>query len=105
LAALLRALVDVDPTVRVAAAIALKSRSDLDRRARNFLLQSYLNDREIKVRNAAAIALADLGETSIEFLTALRQAVLDEDEKVRKTAMKALELIKKRSASAEENSR
>ena len=105
LAALLRALVDVDSTVRVAAAIALKSRSDLDRSGRNFLLQSYLNDRELKVRNAAAIALAYLGEASTEFLTALQKAVVDEDEQVRKTAVKALELIKKRSASAEGNSR
>jgi HEAT repeat protein len=105
LAALLRALVDVDSTVRVAAAIALKSRSDLDPSGRNFLLQSYLNDSEIKVRNAAAIALADLGETSTEFLAALQQAVVGEDEQVRKTAMKALDLIKKRSASAESKSR
>ncbi|HEX7231661.1 MAG TPA: HEAT repeat domain-containing protein, partial [Candidatus Binatia bacterium] len=105
LAALLRALVDVDSTVRVAAAIALKSRSDLDRSGRNSLLQRYLNDKEIKVRHAAAIALADLGETSAEFLAALQEAIVAEDQQVRKTAMKALELIKKRSASAEGNSR
>ena len=105
LAALVRALVDVDSTVRVAAAIAVKSRSDLDRSGRDSLLQCYLNDREIKVRNAAAIALADLGEASTEFLAALQQAVVGEDEQVRKTAIKALEIIKKRSASAEGNSR
>ncbi|HEX5606968.1 MAG TPA: hypothetical protein VFY96_10665 [Candidatus Binatia bacterium] len=101
LAALLRALVDVDSTVRVAAAIALQSRSDLDRAGRNFLLQTYLNDAELKVRNTAAIALANLGETSSEFLCALQEAVLGADAQVRKTAMKALDLIKKRSASAE----
>src|SRR5689334_15174487 len=101
LAALLRALVDVDATVRVAAAIALKSRPDLDRSGRNCLLQTYLNDAELKVRNTAAIALANLGDSSSEFQSALQQAVAGEDEQVRKTAMKALDLIKKRSASAE----
>jgi HEAT repeat protein len=101
LAALLRALVDVDATVRVAAAIALKSRPDLDRSGRNCLLQTYLNDAELKVRNTAAIALANLGDSSSEFQCALQQAVAGEDEQVRKTAMKALDLIKKRSASAE----
>jgi HEAT repeat protein len=105
LATLLRALVDVDATVRVAAAIALKSRSDLDRAGRNFLLQTYLNDAEVKVRNTAAIALATLGDSSSEFLCALQQAVAGEDAQVRKTAMKALDLIKKRSASAENQSR
>jgi HEAT repeat protein len=101
LAALLRALVDIDSTVRVAAAIALQSRLDLDRAGRNVLLQAYLNDAELKVRNTAAIALANLGESSSEFLSALQEAVLGQDAQVRKTAMKALDLIKKRSASAE----
>lgn len=101
LAALLRALVDSNSTVRVAAAIALQSRSDLDRAGRQCLLQTYLSDAELKVRNTAAIALAKLGETSSEFLCALQKAVLGQDAQVRKTAMKALDLIKKRSASAE----
>jgi HEAT repeat protein len=101
LTALLRALVDADATVRVAAAIALQSRSELDPAGRNVLLQTYLNDAELKVRNTAAIALANLGESSPEFLSALQKAVLGKDAQVRKTAMKALDLLKKRSASAE----
>src|SRR4030095_16110287 len=79
LAALLRALVDIDSTVRVAAAIVLQFSSDLDRPGRNVLLQAYLNDAELKVRNTAAIALANLGETSSEFLCALQDAVLGQD--------------------------
>lgn len=105
LAALLGALLDSDPTVRVAAAISLKSRSDLDQAARDALLQAYLKDTELRVRNAAAITLAHLGETSAKFLSALQQAVDGEDEQVRKTAVTALALIKKRSASAENKSR
>ena len=95
LAALLGALLDLDPTVRVAAAISLKSRSDLDHAGRDALLQAYLKDTEVRVRNAAAITLAHLGETSAEFLSALQQAVDGEDEQARKTAATALALIKK----------
>ena len=95
LAALLGALLDLDPTVRVAAAISLKSRSDLDHAGRDALLQAYLKDTELRVRNAAAITLAHLGETSAEFLSALQQAVDGEDEQARKTAATALALIKK----------
>jgi len=105
LAALLRALLDIDFTVRVAAAIALQSRSDLDRPGRHCLLQTYLNDAELKVRNTAAIALANLGETSSEFLCALQEAIVGQDPQARKTAMTALDLIKKRSASAGSKSR
>ena len=105
LAALLRALLDIDSTVRVAAAIALQSRSDLDRLGRHCLLQTYLNDAELKVRNTAAIALANLGETSSEFLCALQEAMVGQDPQARKTAMTALDLIKKRSASAGSKSR
>jgi len=92
---LLGALLDLDPTVRVAAAISLKSRSDLDHAGRDALLQAYLKDTEVRVRNAAAITLAHLGETSAEFLSALQQAVDGEDEQARKTAATALALIKK----------
>jgi HEAT repeat protein len=73
----------------------LKSRSDLDHAGRDALLQAYLKDTEVRVRNAAAITLAHLGETSAEFLSALQQAVDGEDEQARKTAATALALIKK----------
>jgi HEAT repeats len=106
LMALFGALKDADPGVRVAAAICLKSRSDLDRDAKALLLDVYLKDPAMKVRNAAAIALAYLGEPSAEFLSALHEAANCDNDQVRKTALAALDLLrKKRSASAERKPR
>jgi HEAT repeat protein len=104
-AALLGALLDADITVRVAAAISLKSRLDIDRAGKNVLLKVYLNDRATRVRNAAAITLASLGDSSEEFLSALQEALVADDEQVRRTAIRALALIKKRSAPAEQKPR
>src|SRR5688572_621691 len=72
LTALLAALRDHEPTVRVAAAICLKARPDIDDAGKKILLQAYSNDAESRVRYAAAIALANLGSPPTEFLTALR---------------------------------
>ncbi|MGH7796669.1 MAG: HEAT repeat domain-containing protein [Candidatus Binatia bacterium] len=95
-AALLKALGDPDATVRVAATICLKLRADLNDAGRNILLQTYLKDSELKVRNAAAIALANLGAPDGEFLIALRKNRDSKDEQTRKAAIAALDLLEKR---------
>jgi HEAT repeat protein len=105
LTALLEALHDGDPTVRVAAAICLKLRSDLDDAGKTLLLQVYLTDTELKVRNTAAIALANVGSSAPEFLIALRKASESDNDQVRKAAITALELLKKRRSASSGSSR
>lgn len=95
-AALLKALGDSDATVRVAATISLKLRSDLNDAGKTILLQTYLKDSEAKVRNAAAIALANLGSPDAEFLRALRKNRDSDDDQTRKAAIAALDLLEKR---------
>ena len=96
LVALLKALNDADPTVRVAAAICLKMRPDLDEAGKNTLLQVYLRDIDPKVRNAVVIALAALGSPSVEFLSALNEARESENGQTKKAAGAALQLLEKR---------
>jgi len=96
LAALLTALGDADPTVRVAAAISLKMRPDLDDSGKNILLQVYSNDAEPKVRHTAAITLANLGSPSAEFLSALKKGSESKDGQTRKAATTAFALLEKR---------
>jgi len=96
LLALLNALQDPDPSVRVAAVTSLKSRVDIDPFGRNSLLQVFLDDPEIKVRNATAVTLAQIGSPSEEFLTALRKAGESEDPQTKKAASAALALLQKR---------
>jgi HEAT repeat protein len=105
LAALLKGLRDANPTVRVAAAICLKQRADLNDNDKNLLLKTYLEDTDSRVRNAAAIVLADMGSPSEEFVIALREASESENREHKKTADAALELLKKRrSASSDSRS-
>jgi HEAT repeat protein len=105
LAALLNGLRDADPTVRVAAAICLKQRADLNDNDKSLLLKTYLEDTDSRVRNAAAIVLADLGSPSEEFVVALREASESDNREHKKTADAALELLKKRrSASSDSRS-
>jgi HEAT repeat protein len=96
LAALLAALQDAEPTVRVAAAISLKPRQDVDDAGKNFLLQVYLNDVELKVRHAVAITLASLGAPQPDFVIALKQNSVSKNEQTKKAALAALELLEKR---------
>jgi HEAT repeat protein len=105
LAALLEALHDADPTVRVSAAICLKLRPDLNDKGKATLLQVYMTDRELKVRNTAAIALASLGSPAPEFLLALRKASESDNDQVRKAAIAALELLEKRRSASSGSSR
>ena len=96
LTALLSALGDHEPTVRVAAAICLKTRPDLDNAGKSILLQAYSNDAESRVRHAAAITLANLGSPAAEFLLALKKNSESENEQTKKAAVAALNLLEKR---------
>ena len=96
LTALLAALGDPEATVRVAAAICLQTRPDIDDAGKNVLLQAYSDDPESRVRHAAAIALANLGSPAAEFLIALRKNSESENEQTKKAAVTALQLLEKR---------
>lgn len=101
LAAMLGALGDRDPTVRVAAAISLKGRTDLDEDGKKALLQVYLKDTAPRVRHAMAITLAGLGSPSEEFLKALDAARDSSEPQIRKAARTALKILEnERSASS-----
>jgi HEAT repeat protein len=96
LAALLAALHANEATVRVAAAICLKTRPDIDDAGKDLLLRVYAQDAELKVRYAAAIALASLGAPAPEFVMVLRNNSESENQQTKKAAMAALALLEKR---------
>jgi len=96
LLALINALRDADPSVRVAAVTSLKSRADIDVSGRNRLVQVFSNDPEPRVRNATAITLAQMGSPSEEFLRALKKAGESENAQIKKAAFAALALLEKR---------
>jgi HEAT repeat protein len=97
--ALVDALADADPMVRVAAVTSLAQTRDLDADSRAVILQLFLKDVDNRVRNASAITLAKLGSPTEELLTALQTASQGNDLGVQKAANAALELLKiKRSA-------
>jgi HEAT repeat protein len=99
LQSLFRALHDPDPMVRVATVSSLKGRSDLDENGRRLILELFLNDHDVRVRNVAAITLAQLGSTCKEFLVELRKAQESDNRHLRKAASAALALLQnKRSA-------
>jgi HEAT repeat protein len=96
LRALLDSLCDSDPGVRVAAVTSFKTRSDVGRNEEKALLRLLLEDPDGRVKNAAAITLAQLGAAFEEFLTALERASSSQNWQLRKAANAALELIKKK---------
>ena len=91
--ALLSATRDTEATVRVAAVTSLKSRSDAGDAARRRLLDIFLHDDEIRVRNASAITLAQLGSPSEEFIAALQAAKNTSDAPLKKAVAAALLLL------------
>jgi HEAT repeat protein len=96
---LLALLHDTDPTVRVAVVTSLRDRAQMDSAARQKLLRVFLDDPDLRVRNAAAITLAQLGSPSEEFLRGLTKACAGEDAQLKKAALAAFALLKnKRSA-------
>jgi len=96
LQALLNSLRDDDPTVRVAAVTSLKRRTEIDSDGRKILYDLFVNDPDLRVRNAAAVSLAQLGSPSDEFLAALKTAEVSEHAQLRKAATAALAIIQKR---------
>ena len=95
LQAIIDLLSDADTTVRVAATTSLKNRRDDDQRVRQALLDSYLKDGDIKVRNAAAVTLARFAAPAPEFLRALEHASASGDDQSKKTAGVALTILRK----------
>ncbi|HEX9454984.1 MAG TPA: HEAT repeat domain-containing protein, partial [Candidatus Binatia bacterium] len=93
--AIIDLLSDADTTVRVAATTSLKNRRDDDQRVRQALLDSYLKDGDIKVRNAAAVTLASFAAPAPEFLRALEEAAASGDDQSKKTAGVALTILRK----------
>jgi HEAT repeat protein len=102
---LLAVTTDVEPTVRVAAVTSLKSRSGIDAQVRRRLLEIFLNDVEINVRNAAAITWAQLGSPDEEFCAALRAAQNSADGKLKKAASAALKLLESKRPASGDGSR
>ncbi len=98
LEALCDALRDGDATVRVAAVISLKYRADGNDLVREALLRNYLHDPEIKVRNAAAVTLANFGSPSEEFMLALQRASQSEHSQTRRAAHAALQILENNKA-------
>jgi HEAT repeats len=96
--ALMDALRDSDPTVRVAAVTSLKVHSGLSENGKNELLQLFSKDQDLRVRNTAAITLAQLGDPSDEFLSELTKATASENAQLKKAATAAFGILKKRSA-------
>jgi hypothetical protein len=96
LQALLDSLRDGDSMVRVAAATSLKGRLEIDSSGRKMLCDLFLNDPDLRVRNAAAVTLAQLGSPSEEFLVALKMAGASEHAQLRKAATAAIAILQKR---------
>jgi HEAT repeat protein len=96
---LLHSLSDPDPTVRVAAVTSLRVHSGLSESGKNELLERFSKDQDLRVRNSAAIILAQLGDPSEEFLSELTKATASENAQLKKAASAALNILKnKRSA-------
>jgi HEAT repeat protein len=96
--ALLNSLRDLDPLVRVAAATSLKIISRLSDSGKQQLLECFSRDPDFRVRNAAAITLAQMGSPSEEFLAALRSTMASDNPQLKKAASAAFALLEKRRA-------
>jgi HEAT repeat protein len=90
---LLRALHDADTTVRVAAVTSLGLRGEVSGSGRQELLQVFLRDSELPVRNAAAITLAKLGAPSPALMEALQEAAAGDNAQLKKAALAALAIL------------
>ncbi|HWO43913.1 MAG TPA: HEAT repeat domain-containing protein [Candidatus Eisenbacteria bacterium] len=96
LQALMDALSDRDPMVRVAAVSSLKNRADFGPPQASALLRLVLRDPDSRVKNAALISLALLAADSLEFEQALSEACSDADPRVRRCAAQAVALLQKK---------
>lgn len=98
LQALLDALQDTDPLVRLAAVTSVKSRPDAVKEGAAVLLRLFLEDPDAGVRHNAAIALAQAPPTD-EIRAALEKASVSENAQLKKAANAALALMKKKGPS------
>jgi HEAT repeat protein len=96
LGAMMRSLHDSDPTVRVAAVTSLGLRGELSVSGREALLQVFLRDDDLRVRNAAAITLAKLGAPSPALIEALQKAAGGANAQLKKAALAALAMLQNR---------
>jgi HEAT repeat protein len=97
--ALMDALCDPDPSVRVAAVTSLRMKLGLSENRKNELLRLFSKDQDLRVRNSAAVTLALLGNPSEEFLSELEKAKASDKTQLKKAASAALDILKnKRSA-------
>jgi len=96
LRALLDSLRDGDSMVRVAAVTSLKGRMEIDSSGRKMLYNLFVNDPDLRVRNAAAVTLAQLGSPSEEFLAALKMARASEHAQLRKAATAAIAILQRK---------
>jgi hypothetical protein len=105
LQALLAASRDSEVTVRVAAVTSLKTRNDGGPQARKRLLELFLTDADVRVCNAAAITLAQLGSPSEEFIAALKAAENSASAALKKAASAALSLLESKRPASSDGSR
>jgi HEAT repeat protein len=92
--ALLTALNDQDPLVRIAAAGSLKRAVELDRGDCDALLRIFLEDPDARVRRVAALTLAQRGYATNQFFDALEKEANSGNEQTGRAARTALELLK-----------
>jgi HEAT repeat protein len=95
---LMNALHDPDPMVRLAAVTSLKTYSGISDQEKSELLELFLRDSDLRVRNTVLITLAYLGTPSEEFLNELTKATASENAQLIKAANAALNILKRRSA-------
>lgn len=93
--AMVQALNDPEPSVRVAAVTSLKVRTDVDATVKQQLLEIYLQDSDDRVRNVVAVTLASLGTPDGEFTRALNQASTSGNSQIKKSADAALKILQK----------
>jgi hypothetical protein len=91
--AMLTALDDKEPTVRVAAATSLKVRTDVDAAVRQKFLATYLHDADDRVKNVVAVTLASLGSPDEDFMRALNEASRNGNGQIKKSADAALKML------------
>ncbi len=93
--AMVQALNDPEPSVRVAAVTSLKVRTDVDAAVRQKLLTVYLQDSDDRVKNVVAVTLASLGTPAEEFTRALNEASVSGNGQIKKSAEAALKILQK----------
>jgi HEAT repeat protein len=92
--ALLSALHDQDPLVRIAAAGSLRRVVELGRCDYDALLRTFLEDPDTRVRGVAALTLAQKGYATNQFFEALEKEANSGNEQTGRAARTALDLLK-----------